>query len=186
MSLFSFLEPTDVCSFPKSFESAGLSRNCDLFDRLRHHAYLTVVLGKEAGDTCSRWFARLTGIASAFNGEFADPLLPSEVRSITKSVASWTWRKFDACEFSKIQTARATRPRRARLTETLVIAAKSRGGGAKAIANALSISERTVRRYSARPRVDFVENSVQRVKPWLVEGISRATWYRRRRRRRDG
>jgi hypothetical protein len=186
MHLFGFLDENEVRSFPKCFESTGLSRNCDLFDRLRPYAYLAVVPRKEAGDTFDLWFASLTGVASAFNGEFADPLPRSEVLSIAKSVARWTWRRFDTCGFSKIQTARAKRPRGARLTETSVTAAKSRGGDAKAIAEALNISERTVRRYSARPRVAFEENSVQRAKPWLVEGISRATWYRRRHRGRDG
>jgi hypothetical protein len=184
--LFGFLDQSEVRPFPKSFGSAGLSRNCDLFDRLRQDAYLAVVPRKEAGDTFNLWLARLTGVASGFNGEFANPLSHSAVRSTAKSVARWTWRKFDTGGFSKIQSMRAKRPRRARLTEKLIAAAKLRGGDAKAIAKALDISERTVRRYSAQPRVDLEENSVERAKPWLVEGISRATWYRRRRHGRDG
>jgi hypothetical protein len=183
--LLGFLDQSEVRPFATSFGSAGLSRNCDLFDRLRQYAYLAVVPRKEAGDTFDLWLACLTGVASAFNGEFANPLPHSAVRSIAKSAARWTWRKFDTCGFSKIQSARAKRPRRARLTETLVAAAKSLGGDAKAIAKALNISERTVRRYSAQPRVDVEENGVERARPWLVEGISRATWYRRRRHARD-
>src|SRR5690606_37659714 len=31
-----------------------------------------------------------------------------------------------------------------------------------------------------QPRARYLANSIERTKPWLREGISRATWYRRR------
>jgi len=41
-------------------------------------------------------------------------------------------------------------------------------------------SQRTIRRYFAQPRADYEEQSLSRAKPWEAEGVSRATWYRRR------
>src|SRR5262249_33843760 len=41
--------------------------------------------------------------------------------------------------------------------------------------------ERKRRARGARPRTEYEESSLMRAKPWEAEGISRATWYRRRR-----
>jgi hypothetical protein len=41
---------------------------------------------------------------------------------------------------------------------------------------------RAVRRKNGiKPRVDYLAQSTEKAKPWLVEGVSRRTWYRRRR-----
>lgn len=48
------------------------------------------------------------------------------------------------------------------------------------LAQRLECSERTARRYWAEPREQYELRSLQRSAPWLVEGISRSTWYRRR------
>ena len=48
------------------------------------------------------------------------------------------------------------------------------------LAKQLGCHPRTVRRYVAQPRAEFLaEHSISRSKPWLALGISRATWYRR-------
>lgn len=44
-----------------------------------------------------------------------------------------------------------------------------------------SRSARTIRRYLAEDRADYLARSLERAAPWITEGISRATWYRRRR-----
>lgn len=41
-------------------------------------------------------------------------------------------------------------------------------------------SDRGVRRYWAEPRRDYEKRSFRRNQPWLAEGISRSTWYRRK------
>jgi hypothetical protein len=41
-------------------------------------------------------------------------------------------------------------------------------------------SARTVRRHIAQPRAEYEAQSLARSKPWEAEGISRMTWYRRR------
>ena len=40
-------------------------------------------------------------------------------------------------------------------------------------------SARTIRRYVAEPREDYEARSLSRTAPWMAEGVSRATWYRR-------
>lgn len=49
------------------------------------------------------------------------------------------------------------------------------------LAKRLGISVRTVRRHVAQPRAEYEANSAERTRPWETEGVSRATWYRRRR-----
>ncbi len=39
---------------------------------------------------------------------------------------------------------------------------------------------RTIRRHVAEPRAEYEARSLSRTAPWRAEGISRATWYRRR------
>lgn len=52
---------------------------------------------------------------------------------------------------------------------------------AEEVGKAVGLSARTVRRHVAQPRADWLaENSARRTKPWEAEGVSRATWYRRR------
>jgi hypothetical protein len=51
---------------------------------------------------------------------------------------------------------------------------------AAALAERMGRCPRTVRNYVAEPRRDYEARSIARLKPWLAQGISRATWYRRR------
>ena len=49
---------------------------------------------------------------------------------------------------------------------------------AREIAERLGVHPRTVQRYISRPRAEWLEqNSIERVKPWEMLSISRATWY---------
>lgn len=50
---------------------------------------------------------------------------------------------------------------------------------AKEIAAAVGCTARTVQRWWAQPRADYLANSLMRSKPWEALGMSRATWYRR-------
>ena len=49
-----------------------------------------------------------------------------------------------------------------------------------ALAERLSVSLRQARSLWAEPRAEFEGRSLARLEPWQAEGISRATWYRRR------
>jgi hypothetical protein len=87
-------------------EVQGVSRNCDLFDALRQHAYKQVLTFRRGGSAA--WFEHLVRLALAVNQEFAFPLSVSEVRQIARSVASWTWRTFSDVRFSRIQARRGS------------------------------------------------------------------------------
>ena len=54
---------------------------------------------------------------------------------------------------------------------------------AEALARHLKTSVRTARRIWAEPRADYELRSAARNEPWRLEGISRATWFRRRARK---
>jgi hypothetical protein len=54
---------------------------------------------------------------------------------------------------------------------------------AAAVADRIHKTARTVRSYVAEPRAEYEARSVERAKPWLREGISRRTWYRRKNKR---
>lgn len=54
---------------------------------------------------------------------------------------------------------------------------------ARQLAAALGCSERTARRYRAERRSDYELSSREKAKPWIHEGLSRATWFRRRRKK---
>ena len=52
------------------------------------------------------------------------------------------------------------------------------------LATMLGLSRRQARRLWAEPRSEYEARSLARRKPWVAEGISRATWYRRQARKR--
>jgi predicted ArsR family transcriptional regulator len=62
---------------------------------------------------------------------------------------------------------------------------KRRPGSARELAARLGISPRAVRRYIAEPRALYEASAATKGAPWQLEGISRATWYRRQKRQHD-
>ena len=46
------------------------------------------------------------------------------------------------------------------------------------LAKRLSVNIKTVYKYTAVPRAEYLANSITRSKPWEALGMSRATWYR--------
>ncbi|HIF9093953.1 TPA: hypothetical protein ACX6NR_002927 [Photobacterium damselae] len=75
---------------------------------------------------------------------------PSEVRSIAKSIAKWTMTHFTPQQFSELQARKGRKGGK-------IGGRKSKGGG--------------------RP-ID--EESLTQQKPWEILGISRATYFRRK------
>lgn len=90
-------------------ERTGASRNCDVFDDTREWAYRNVLEFKRNGASLEAWTERCRKIAGGHNLIFDHPLAPSEIRSIGKSIAKWTWRKFSEGQFSRIQSFRGAR-----------------------------------------------------------------------------
>lgn len=74
----------------KASECSSLGRNCYLFDRLRKWSYQAV--RKHRGGDYKTWYAEVLSKAYEYN-EFSIPMVDSEIKAISKSVAKWVWQK---------------------------------------------------------------------------------------------
>lgn len=151
-------------------EEVGLGRNVSLFDWLRKYAYRQIRHYKVDVKNFVLWQSHLNNKALVRNGDFLYPLCPKEVWQIVKSVAKWTWRRFDVqasdARFSALQAHRGklggkgnTREAQAakgaigmsnrwgsnesKQASARIMAAK--GMTQKAIAEELGVSDRTIR-----------------------------------------
>lgn len=75
-------------------EEIGLGRNCLMFEFLRQWAYRHIRAAKECGNFVL-WQADCNNRGLVRNADFAHPMDGREVWHIAKSVAMWTWRRFD-------------------------------------------------------------------------------------------
>ena len=95
-------------------EEIGLGRNVTLFDWLRQYAYRNIRHYKGDVKNFVVWQSHLNNKALGRNGDFTYPLSGSEVWHIAKSVAKWTWRRFDiAASDAKFSALQAHRGRQA-------------------------------------------------------------------------
>jgi hypothetical protein len=134
-------------------EEVGLGRNVCLFDWLRHYAYRHVRHYKAEVRNWIIWLAHLNGVALQRNGDFMTPLDPREVWHIAKSVARWTWHRFDIAasdaRFSALQAARgrASGEVRRAMSEDKRASARlmrAQGMSVREIAEALGVPKSTV------------------------------------------
>jgi len=77
---------------PEPSEAYGSGRNVSLFDKARFWAY-KAIRDFWAPDGLPRWQEAVLGHVEALNRQFPAPLPFSEVRSIAKSIAKWTWQR---------------------------------------------------------------------------------------------
>lgn len=142
--------------YAKKPEEVGLGRNCITFEFLRHWAYRNIRAAKQRGNFVL-WQADCNNRALMRNGDFLHPLDGREVWHIAKSVARWTWQKFDLAEsdrrFRARQAHRSAAANRARWGESEDKQASARlmraaGQTVPMIARQLGISERTVQRWT--------------------------------------
>lgn len=149
-------------------EARGESRNCLMFDRLRFHAYPLAKTYREDA-TFEQWQRYLTSVAERLNN-FAQPMHPNDIKSVVKSVASWTYYTYQGrlseAQFSSLQSWRGAKGGR--------ISARVREE--KAAAEGTTMQEKMV----SLAKKTRKPEGVNVTKPWLAEGISRATWYRRK------
>lgn len=76
-------------------EEVGLGRNVTVFDWLRQYAYRHIRCYKGDVRNYVVWQSHLNCKALERNGDLRVPLDAREVWHIAKSVAKWTWRRFD-------------------------------------------------------------------------------------------
>jgi len=148
--------------------AAGFGRNCELFAQTRVPAYR---LRRTWTDTPDRFDAAVLELAWLINTDtFAKPLHRTEVAHLAHSVSRWSWRHIDPDPhvFIHIQTRRAIKGTQAAAAQrridrnharkVLAMAAetpKRRSITAKAAAERIGCSPRTVQRIQAEPRTQY-------------------------------
>lgn len=93
----------------EEIERVGIGRNVSLFETVRHWSYKEIRLFRGAGRRhFDVWHEHVRSEVEKRNGDFTDPLPYSEIKSIAKSIAKWTWQQDPAAEakFKKRQSER--------------------------------------------------------------------------------
>jgi len=176
-----WLEPEDMAfgSAPRETEFAQAGRNCFLTSELSKFALRTAWRYRDSAWISETYQRVLQEQAFDLNAAFEEPLGPGEVMGIVRSVGKWAWRQSTAEKFSEIQRWRAL-TRRRRNEQLLADIPHLEELSSAEVAQILGCSERNARRYNAVPRADYEANSLSRTRPWEDLGISRRTWYQRR------
>jgi hypothetical protein len=100
---------------PKPREVIGLGRNCTVFEAARKYAYKEWRrLDFQDYDSL---YDSVFGFAANYNAGFTNPMLNSEVKSISRSVSKWTARHMDARGFSAHQAWKGRRSGKVRLAK---------------------------------------------------------------------
>jgi Replicase family/Primase C terminal 1 (PriCT-1)/Homeodomain-like domain len=138
-------------------EEVGLGRNVTLFDKLRHWSYARVREYQGGGlSGWNAWLSLCNSTALVRNADFTTPLLGKEVWHIARSVARWTYNRFDVAasdaRFKSLQAHRGRLSGEARLgaNENQRASArlmKAAGRSYSEIALELDVSRRTVIRW---------------------------------------
>ena len=122
-----YLFPTDKRAYPSTRDTFGFGRNSSCFDAVREVAYREVLEAKRAGKSVEEFRLWLETVAQQFNLQFFRPLAGSEIRSIAKSIAKWTWRNFTPERLSTRQSERGKRGAAKRWAIGLPLKVSSRG-----------------------------------------------------------
>ncbi|PPD54933.1 MAG: hypothetical protein CTY12_02170 [Methylotenera sp.] len=134
----------------KPTRSTGFGRNCDLFENLRHWAYA------QYKHFCSKeqFIEGTRKQGELMNSAFSPPLPSNEVKSVSKSIAVWTWE----------QRMEGKTDRRGRSFAEYVEKTHT-----PEIQRLRGLKSGAVR----------FEGSKEAEAPWVALGIHRATYYRR-------
>nr|WP_269781146.1 primase C-terminal domain-containing protein [Photobacterium carnosum] len=139
----------------KGKECHGVGRNCELFDNVADWAYSEVRKYWEPNYE-HQWKEAVLSRTEGLNTQFIVPLPYSEVKSISKSIANYVMRHFSPEKFRESQAIKGRKGGLAGSIEDKIKAgvlggAISKGGG--------------------RPSLN---------QPWLELGLSRATYFRKK------
>ncbi len=92
----------------RNLPAHGLGRNCALFDNLRVWSYRAIRRAWQDNLSWEQWLASALVKAAEYN-TFEVPLGAGELKAVARSVAKWTWTRFDSKTFTKIQAERGRR-----------------------------------------------------------------------------
>lgn len=79
----------------RQLSSYGLGRNCTLFENLRRWAYRHVCQYR-AESSYDAWFSVVEYQCQRYNQQFDVPLERNETKHLVKSVAKWTWERYQS------------------------------------------------------------------------------------------
>ena len=85
-------------------EAVGLGRNCCVFHKVRHWAYVEV--RQYRSKSFNQWLDAVIAQCCSVNIQFTAPMQYNEVKGIAKSIARWVWKRDGYCyqEFIDRQT----------------------------------------------------------------------------------
>ena len=158
----------DLRGHPKKGpEIYGLGRNCELFDNTRKWAYKAIREFWQP-EYKANWNNAVYSHIEALNGQFITPLPLSEIKSISKSIANWTFKHFTPSKFRESQAKKGAKGGKAgsledkakagRLSKSggrpdkkallpQVLEMKAKGYSHRVIANDLGLGSATVSRW---------------------------------------
>jgi len=127
----------------------GLGRNCSLFDKTRKWAYRAI---RQGWPEYERWIQACYERACAYNLQFLDPLLDSEVMGIAKSIGKWTFKNLTKQSFESYVDSTHTPE---------IQAIRGAKGGLISRSGGRSVDVKSLRQ----------------TKPWIDLGISRRSYF---------
>ena len=140
-------------------EESGLGRNVTLFDHVRHYAYRNLRHYIQTPTAFRYWQRVVHGEAMSRNGDFPVPLPTSEVWHVAKSIAGWTWKKFDVQASDRRwrdrQSRRGSRKGQSKRDQLMpiVMEMRAKGMSQRSIGEEIGVSAMTVSNWLRTPDV---------------------------------
>jgi hypothetical protein len=134
-------------------EDSGLGRNVALFDHVRHYAYRNLRHFIGTSSAFAYWQRVVHGEAMSRNGDFPVPLPTAEVWHVAKSIANWTWTKFDVQasdqRWRERQSKRGSRKGKSKRDQLMpvVLEMRAEGMSQRAIADSVGVGQKTISRW---------------------------------------
>ena len=171
----------DLIGHPKrNREAFGLGRNCQMFDDVRHWAYKNIK-HYWSPNYYNTWLNAIEHQCDQVNNGFYEPLPMSEIRAISKSIARWTYKHLTPSGLSEWHSKRGAKGGRNGSKESKTFAGKAGCVIKKAEAGAKggAIGGK-VSKGGGRAKGSVKADSIAQQKPWESLGISRKTYYKRK------
>jgi hypothetical protein len=139
-------------------EAVGLGRNCCVFHKVRHWAYVEV--RQYRAKPFNQWLDAVIAQCCSINVQFTVPMNYNEVKGIAKSIARWVWKRDGYC-YQEFMDRQARKGRLGGLKGGMVRSSKYEDKRARAIelsqqgltqieiAEMLSVSTRTLRNWKS-------------------------------------
>ena len=161
-------------------ELSGLGRNCEMFTQTRKWAY-KAIRRYWAPNYHDAWMNAVLDHCEAINRYFPESLPHSEVKAIAKSIGKWTYQRFTPQEYSRIQAYRGSLGGKIGgklASKEDKVKAGSKGG--KSGTSVQKAKAGSMSKGGGRKKGSVKVDSTAQKKPWESMGISRRTYYNRK------